>query len=386
MFALLVSLAIAQTTPIKNFDEAYRAVGKGNPDVVRWFGAESAAAGQSVRLEGNRAIYVLRTEPSARRVRVMSTDGKWSRTMRRVGEAWACAATYKDGTAFRWRYEIDGKPFGGGEMEAFVEPPECKPAPEALRGTLTEQPEFRSTTFPGTRRRWWIYVPRGHDPAKPATLTIVQDAQWMRGYWVNVLDNLVGARQIPATIGIFLTPGTIERDLDNRSLEYDSVTDRYATMLVDEIIPEVARRYKVRQDPAGRLIAGLSSGGICAFNAAWQRPDAFGKVVSWIGSFTNLQGGPTGVAGGNTFPAMIRARRGWDRNGAPKPIRVFLQAGTNDLDNRAGNWPLANQEMAKALEFGGYDYKLVMGEGFHSHRHGLAILPDTLRWMWRDER
>ena len=198
--------------------------------------------------------------------------------------------------------------------------------------------------------------------------------------------------ELPVSIAIFISPGHRGETPpengwsgNNRSVEYDTVSDRYSKLIVDEILPEVSKSYNLRKDPAGRMVAGISSGGICAFNLAWQRPDQFHKVLSWVGSFTNLQGGPTGVAGGNTFPAIIRDRRGWDQKGEPKPIRVFLQDGANDLDNKAGNWPLSNQQMAKALAFGHYDYKFVFGNGFHGDRHGRAILPESLRWLWRGE-
>ena len=139
---------------------------------------------------------------------------------------------------------------------------------------------------------------------------------------------------------------------------------------MEEILPEVGKKYNLTKDPAGRAICGMSSGGICAFTVAWERPDAFRKVLSQIGSFTNIRGG-------HVYPALIRKTE-------KKPIRVFLQDGSNDLDNLHGNWPLANQEMAAALKFMGYDYQFVLGDGAHSGKHGGAILPDSLRWLWRD--
>jgi enterochelin esterase family protein len=156
------------------------------------------------------------------------------------------------------------------------------------------------------------------------------------------------------------------------------LSDQYARFLLEEILPEAGKHVKLRKDAAGRAIAGISSGGICAFTAAWERPDQFSKVLSWVGSFTNIASGKSGRDGGHNYPAIIR-------KSPKKPIRVFLQDGSNDLDNAHGNWPLANQQMAKALRFKGYDYQFVMGEGFHSNLHGRAILPDSLRWLWRDD-
>jgi enterochelin esterase family protein len=142
--------------------------------------------------------------------------------------------------------------------------------------------------------------------------------------------------------------------------------------LLEEILPEVGKQYRLTDDPDGRAICGISSGGICAWTVAWERPDAFRKVLSHVGSFTNIRGG-------HVYPALIRKTE-------PKPIRIFLQDGSGDLDNAHGNWFLANQQMAAALKFAKYDYKAEFGEGGHNGIHGGAILPDSLRWLWRDDK
>jgi enterochelin esterase family protein len=192
-----------------------------------------------------------------------------------------------------------------------------------------------------------------------------------------VFDNLIHKGEMPVTIGIFINPGhrgdqlpTNRFRANNRSFEYDSLTNQYARFLLEEILPEVEKKYKLRQEPEARAICGMSSGGICAFTVAWERPDQFRKVVSHIGSFTNIRGG-------HNYEALIR-------RAARKPIRIFLQDGTADLDNQFGNWPLANQQMAAALKFKNYDYQFVMGDGAHNGKHGGSILPDTLRWLWND--
>jgi enterochelin esterase-like enzyme len=155
-----------------------------------------------------------------------------------------------------------------------------------------------------------------------------------------------------------------------RSFEYDSLGDRYVVFLLEELLPEVAKRWRFTEDPTGRAIAGISSGGICAFTAAWERPDRFGKVLSHVGSFVNIRGG-------HNYPALIRKTE-------RKPLRVYLQDGRNDLDNLHGHWPLANQQMAAALKFMGYDLHFEFGDGGHNGKHGGAILPESLRWLWRD--
>jgi enterochelin esterase family protein len=191
-----------------------------------------------------------------------------------------------------------------------------------------------------------------------------------------VMDNLIHKKEIPVMAAIFLNPGTVPATLpnakprSNRSFEYDTVSDQYARFLESEIIPEINKTIPLRKDPASRGIGGISSGGICAFVVAWERPDMFGKVLSHVGSFTNIRGG-------DVIPGIIRKTE-------KKPIRVFLQEGSNDLDNLHGNWPLANQQMAAALKFMKYDYKFEYGEGGHNGKHGGAIMPESLRWLWRD--
>jgi enterochelin esterase-like enzyme len=392
LFGLSAATAFALGGPVSSFDEAYRAVSRGRlsptdaASFATWYGADNVAKGINPRSEDLRFIFAVATPGAAGDVEAESEDGKWSVKLKHLsGDLYGTATMLPEGAGFRWNYRIGANKIGGGQLEAYTAPPESKVQPGVPQGKLIAQPDWHSHIFEGTSRHWWIYVPAQYDPAKAACIFVIQDGQWTRGYWPTVLDNMIAAKQIPVSIAVFITPGTIKTDLDNRSIEYDTVSDRYPKMLAEEILPEVYKSYNIRQDPAAHLIAGLSSSGISSFNAAWFRPEVFGKVVSWIGSFTNLQGGPTGVAGGNTYPAIIRERRGWDQKGEPKPIRVFLQDGLNDLDNKAGNWPLSNQQMAKALEYGKYDYKFVLGNGFHSDMNGRAVLPDTLRWMWRDE-
>jgi enterochelin esterase family protein len=182
---------------------------------------------------------------------------------------------------------------------------------------------------------------------------------------------------MPVTIGIFINPGHNTEPLpqkpfagSNRSFEYNTLSDQYARFLSEEILPEVGRQSKLTEDPDCRAICGMSSGGICAFTVAWQRPDAFRKVMSHVGSFTNIRGG-------HVYPYLIRAEQN-------KPIRVFLQDGEQDLDNVWGNWWLSNLQMEAALKFKQYDYRFVGGTGGHSGKHGGAILPDSLRWLWRE--
>jgi enterochelin esterase-like enzyme len=248
------------------------------------------------------------------------------------------------------------------------------------QGTITQH-KWTSQVFPGTERDYWVYVPAQYDAKVPACVMVFQDG----GNYQNekgqfrvpvVLDNLIHRKELPVMIGIFVNPGNVPsangqgQGRPNRSFEYDTPSPQYVTFLEKEILPAVGKEYNLRTDAAGRGIGGISSGGICAFTAAWERPDLFSKVLSHVGSFTNIQGG-------DIYPGMIRKTE-------RKPIRVWLQDGSNDLDNLHGSWPLANLEMAAALKFMRYDYRFEFGDGGHNGKHGGATLPDALRWLWRD--
>ena len=261
---------------------------------------------------------------------------------------------------------------------------DSKPQEGVPKGTIEKYVWTSTKIFPGTTRDYWVYVPKQYDASKPACLVIFQDgerylygAKWTPGMAPNIVfDNLINQGEIPVTIGLFINPGDVGPGMpywggtDNRSYEYDNVTDLYSRFLVEELIPEVKKKYNITDNPAGRILVGHSSGGICAFNAAWHKPEEFGNVISHCGSFTD-------VRGGHIYPGLVRRT-------PKKPIRIYLQSGKQDLNVIYGNWPLANQSMASALEYSGYDYQFVFGEGGHTLRHGAQLLPETLKWIWRD--
>ncbi|MFL5242077.1 MAG: alpha/beta hydrolase [Gemmataceae bacterium] len=260
--------------------------------------------------------------------------------------------------------------------------PDSQEKADVPKGTVTKA-SWKSEVFPGTVRDYWIYVPAQYDEKKPAAVMVFQDGggyQDKKGSFrvPIVFDNLIDEKAMPVTIGIFINPGKMpasdlnKKDRDNRSFEYDTLSDQYARFLEKEILPEVGKKYNLTKDPDQRAIGGISSGGICAFTVAWERPDLFRKVLSHVGSFTNIRGG-------DVYPGLVRKTE-------HKPIRVFLQDGSGDLDNLHGNWPLANQQMASALKFAKYDYQFVYGDGGHNGKHGGAILPESLRWLWRDSK
>ena len=289
--------------------------------------------------------------------------------------------------------------------DQYVLGPDSRPKDGVPRGKVVPMPPFESKIYAGTTHDWWLYVPAQYDEAKPACVMIFQDGGSSKGdpkqsgpdNATYVFDNLIAAKEMPVTIGIFISPGNFPatepggKPRSNRSVEYDTPDNTFGRFLLEEILPEVGKTYKLSDKPEERALCGASSGGICAFKVAWERPDAFQKVVSHIGSFTNIRGG-------YLYPSLIRKTEPKASETAyttpeekktlalRRRLRVFLQDGRNDLDNQFGNWPLANQEMAAALKFAGWDYQFVFGEGTHNGNHGASIFPDTMRWLWRDVR
>jgi enterochelin esterase-like enzyme len=246
------------------------------------------------------------------------------------------------------------------------------------QGRLVPGRHISTRAYPGVARDYQLYVPRQADAGRPAALMVFQDGDRYLGPEVNaaqVLDALIHASAMPVTVALFVQPGETGPGLPllggagNRSVEYDSADGVYARFLEQELLPQALDGLAVSADPAQRAIAGLSSGGMCALNAAWERPDLFGKVVSHCGSFVDIRGG-------HTLAGKIRR--------APaRPLRVFLQSGRHDLDIVFGHWELANRTVAAALAYHGYDHQLVIGDGGHSLRHGGALFHDTLQWLWR---
>lgn len=277
-------------------------------------------------------------------------------------------------------------------------------------GKLEGPFEFRSNIIANTVRRYWIYIPANYSKKKPPNLLVFQDGQRAISaqgalHIPTVLDNLIQRGDIPATLGVFVTPGNLGehypdglglQNPNNRMAEYDSLSNSYSRMLIEELLPAVAQRYSFSADPKKRIIGGSSSGAICAFTVAWHKPEAFANVISMIGSYTSIGYQPAADSkslqlGGDSYPTLIRKN-------PIRPLRIFLQDGSNDIDNEHGNWFLANQQMLSALRWansnadvlgvGGarYEINYVWGDGGHSDQHGGALLPDMLRWLWHQGR
>ena len=243
---------------------------------------------------------------------------------------------------------------------------------------IVQEFEHTSKIFDGVSRTYWVYSPAGHDGTKELAYMVFQDGRgFVKGSWkaTVVLDNLIHQKKIPPMYVIFINPGELKDKSGqtirwNRSKEYDAVNDQYSSFLIDELLPEVKKKYNLTDDPNKVGIAGSSSGGICAFTAAWERPDKFRRVATFVGSYTNLRGG-------QDYPSLIRKTE-------PKPLKIFMQSGKNDQSIYSGSWPIGNLDVADALKYAGYNFKHVIGTEGHNNKHGRAILPEVLSWLWED--
>ncbi|MDZ4818902.1 MAG: serine hydrolase [Planctomycetota bacterium] len=248
-------------------------------------------------------------------------------------------------------------------------------------GKITKHAFNTSKIYPGTVRDYWVYVPKQYDGKKPACLFVSQDG--IRYDAPTVFDELIAKGEMPVTIGVFVMPGRVPAptkngtDRFNRSFEYDGLGDDYVRFINEEILPDVesrstadGRKISLSKDGNDRAIAGSSSGAICAFNAAWERPDSFSRIFSSVGTYVGLRGA-------NEFPTLIRKVE-------PKPLRIFMQGGSSDLNIFAGDWWMVNQEMQRALEFAGYEVKHVWGTGGHNEIQATEVFPDAMRWLWKD--
>ncbi|HXG48668.1 MAG TPA: alpha/beta hydrolase-fold protein [Methylomirabilota bacterium] len=283
---------------------------------------------------------------------------------------------------------------GAATDDVYVLGPDSQPHPGVPQGRVIGPLTHASQVFSNTTRHYWVYVPAQYDPKTPAALMIFQDGHAFVStngdYRVPcVFDNLIYRREMPVTIGVFINPGRYPDQkesssadwgdrINNRPTEYNELNDRYARMIVDELLPALRKDYNISDNPEDRAIGGASSGAICAFTVAWHRPDQFRKVLSTIGSFTNIRGG-------HAYPDLIRQSE-------RKPIRIFLQDGVNDNRGRrrggaydpTWDWHAQNRKMVAALTEKGYDVNFCWGIGTHSNKQGGAMLPEMLRWLWRD--
>jgi enterochelin esterase-like enzyme len=354
---------------------------------------------------GRGADFFFATEAAAKPV-LMIDDAAGPEMQAVAGsDLWYAAARIEGlGKLHSFYYVVNGAKFGGSlNLPAFG--PEAYLKPGVPSGKLSEKLTHTSKIYDGMKSEYWIYVPAQYDPKVPAALMVFQDGGGYIGRdgnvpALNVIDNLIAEKKIPVMICVFINPGDIEgssgtptynfvkaysekwkRTMKDsmRSTLYDTVSDRYDRFLRDEILAEVGAKYNLRKDAYSRAITGASSGGICSFNAAWQMPEQFSRVISWIGSYASIQWkeDPANPDGGQDYPDKVL--REPKRN-----MRVWLQDGSQDLETRYGSWALANLRMANALKMQGYDFHFSFGGGTHNYGQGAAEFPAEMIWLWRD--
>jgi enterochelin esterase family protein len=300
-----------------------------------------------------------------------------------VGKLWVYETPLKRGAAYSFNWTVDGKSIGGGnDLPAFTE--DAYPKAGVPQGKVVGPIELTSAVYPGMKSNMWYYVPAQYDGSTAVPVQIWGDGQFYVGTrptayrLLDTLDNLTAQKKIPVMVNVFVQPGTGPNGQALRSIEYDTVDDKYTDYILQEVLPEVEKNVKLRHDGYSRSMVGESSGGICSFNAAYRHPDQFARVLSWIGSFAAIQTSVAQPTGGGAYPILVRLQ--------PKVnIRVWMQDGAHDQENvRFGSWIMQNIELANSLKTKGNDYHFSLGPGTHSQRQGSAELPASLEWLWRD--
>jgi enterochelin esterase family protein len=261
--------------------------------------------------------------------------------------------------------------------------PDSYPQPGVPKGKLSEKHTLTSKLYDGMKADFWFYASPGVDPAVPSPMMVWQDGQSLiagdlsKLRLFTVTENLVAQRLIPPMVHVLIAPGLAPDGKAMRSIEYDTVSDKYNHFLLEEVLPEVEKVYKLRPDGYSRGIGGESSGGICSFNSAWFMPDKFSRVHSTIGSFTSIQWHPEDkMDGGNVYPFMVRKQ-------PKRNIRVWMSDGADDLENTHGSWPLQNIELANSLKMREYDFHFRFGLATHDSAQAAIDLPESLAWLWR---
>jgi enterochelin esterase-like enzyme len=295
---------------------------------------------------------------------------------------WMLLTKMRTGVTHSYQYYAAGKPLGNrGDVIGYN--PDSYSKPGVPRGKLGEKQTIVSRLYDGMKADYWVYASPGVDPNVPAALMVWQDGQGLIGTYsglrlFTVTENLIDQKLLPPMVHVMIAPGTSTDGKAMRSVEYDTVSDRYSRFLMEEVLPEVEKIYKLRPDGYSRAIAGESSGGICAFNVAWIIPDKFSRVHSAVGSFTSIQWRPQEkLEGGNVYPFKVRKE-------PKRNIRVWMSDGHDDLENEHGSWPMQNIEMANSLKLKEYDFHFRFGAAAHGGAQAGLDLPESLTWLWRD--
>ncbi|MBZ5620024.1 MAG: esterase [Acidobacteriia bacterium] len=295
---------------------------------------------------------------------------------------WMLLTKMRTGVTHSYQYYVAGKPLGArGDAVGYNSDSYSKPG--VPRGKVSEKRTIVSRIYDGMKADYWVYASPGVDPAVPAALMVWQDGQGLIGEFsrmrlFTVTENLLYQKLLPPMVHVMIAPGQSPEGHAMRSVEYDTVSDRYPRFLMEEVLPEVEKTYTLRQDGYSRAIGGESSGGICAFNVAWLMPDKFSRVHSAVGSFTSIQWRPQEkLEGGNVYPFKVRKE-------PKRNIRVWMSDGSDDLENEHGSWPMQNIQMANSLKRQEYDFHFRFGTAAHGGAQASLDLPESLAWLWRD--
>ena len=382
--SLLVTLAViavvatnAQTHPLEAVVEAARAKSPELKDLLAKISPNLKNAGTAL-VWGQDFLFAVESgaEPG------VSIDGQPRAAMARVPDSniWYRLKKMRTGVTHSYEFEGEGKAlFPRRDVAGYN--PDSYPKSGVPKGTLSEKKTIASKIYEGSTADYWVYVSPGVDPSRPAPLMVWQDGQGLVNGDLSslrlftVTENLVAQKLIPPMIHVMISPGTGPR---MRSIQYDTVSDRFGRYLLEEVLPEVEKTYKLRADGYSRGIAGESSGGICSLNVAWHFPDKFSRVHSTIGSYTALQWHPEEhLDGGNVYPFLIRKE-------PRKNIRIWQSDGLEDIENQFGSWPLQAVQLANSLKMKGYDFHFRFGEAAHNSAQAAIDLPESLAWLWRD--
>ena len=355
--------------------------------LIKALGEAEIKKGEAFNSNGPDFIWAVETTKQP----TLIVDDKPVGAMRRISgsDLWFYTGQLAIGTSHRFHYMIDGAKFGGSyDMPAYT--PDSYARAGVPQGHLSEKHVNISKVYGGMESNYWIYVPAQYDASVPAALMIWQDGE--RYIERNteeqcrlcpslyrlqeVTDNLLSEKRIPVMIHVFISPGTLNGK-SLRSIQYDTVSDKYWQYLNEDILPEVYGKYNIRRDAYSRSIQGQSSGGIAAFNVAFNHSEQFSRVYTVVGSFTALQWKPGELDGGNIYP--FKVRREPKRN-----LRVWMNDGSEDQEAPSGSWPLQNIQLANSLKLKGYDFHFSFGGGTHHAALAVSELPECLAWLWRD--
>jgi enterochelin esterase family protein len=381
IFAVLffsLSAALAQTSPQEDLIAAIHQ-GTTGPALTALITKTLGARGGSA-VWGQDYLFVA----SAPAVVTISIDQQPAVPMQPLAGSsfWMLLTKMRTGVTHQYQYYSAGKPLGA-RADAVGYNPDSYPKRGVPKGKVSDKLTIVSKIYDGMKSDYWVYASPGVDPSVPAPLMVWQDGQGLVGEFsrsrlFTVTENLIAQKLLPPMVHVLIAPGTSTDGRAMRSIEYDTVSDRYPRFLMEEVLPEVEKMYKLRPDGYSRAIGGESSGGICAFNAAWIMPDKFARVHSAVGSFTSIQWRPQDkLEGGNVYPFKVRKE-------PKRNIRVWMSDGFDDLENNHGSWPMQNIQMANSLKLREYDFHFRFGTAAHGGAQAALDLPESLSWLWRD--